>query len=81
MLRGMIPDRIGLDDQRVEISNDAGEIVRKTFGPGPFKIEVPVKPGHSKLSITFSQAADLPKGDGRNVAALLQSIAVTPAPE
>jgi hypothetical protein len=81
VLRGMVPGNIGLEDQKIEITNDAGDIVRMTLGAGPFDIEVPVKAGRSKLSIEFSRAADLPKGDGRNVAALLQSMAVVPAPE
>jgi hypothetical protein len=81
ILRGMVPGNIGLEDQKIEITNDAGDIVRMTLGAGPFDIEVPVKAGRSKLSIDFSRAVDLPKGDGRNVAALLQSMAVVPAPE
>ncbi len=81
MLRGMVPDGIGLDDQEIQIANEAGDTVRKKLETGPFEIEVPVKAGRSKISIDFSQAVNLPKGDGRNVAALLQSIAVTPAPE
>ena len=81
VLRGMVPGNIGLEDQKIEITNDAGGIVRMTLGAGPFDIEVPVKAGRSKLSIDFSRAVDLPKGDGRNVAALLQSMAVVPAPE
>jgi hypothetical protein len=81
VLRGMVPGNIGLEDQKIEIANDAGDIVRMTLGAGPFEIEVPVKAGRSKLSIDFSRAVDLPKGDGRNVAALLQSMAVVPAPE
>jgi hypothetical protein len=81
VLRGMVPGGIGLDDQEIQIANEAGDTVRKKLETGPFEIEVPVKAGRSKISIDFSQAANLPKGDGRNVAALLQSIAVTPAPE
>jgi hypothetical protein len=81
VLRGMVPGSIGLDDQEIQIANEAGDTVRKKLETGPFEIEVPVKAGRSKISIDFSQAANLPKGDGRNVAALLQSIAVTPAPE
>src|SRR6202022_2920551 len=67
--------------QEIQIANEAGDTVRKKLETGPFEIEVPVKAGRSKISIDFSQAANLPKGDGRNVAALLQSIAMTPAPE
>jgi hypothetical protein len=81
VLRGMVPGGIGLDDQEIQIANEAGDTVRKKLETGPFEIEVPVKAGRSKISIDFSQAANLPKGDGRNVAALLQSMAVTPAPE
>lgn len=81
VLRGIVPGGIGLDDQEIQIVNEAGDTVRKKLETGPFEIEVPVKTGRSKISIDFSQAANLPKGDGRNVAALLQSMAVTPAPE
>ena len=81
VLRGMVPGSIGLNDQEIQIANEAGDTVRKKLETGPFEIEVPVKAGRSKISIDFSQAANLPKGDGRNVAALLQSIAVTSAPE
>jgi hypothetical protein len=80
VLRGMVPGNIGLEDQKIEITNDAGDIVRMTLGAGPFDIEVPVKAGRSKLAIDFSRAVDLPN-DGRNVAALLQSMAVMPTPE
>src|SRR5258706_698213 len=81
VLRGMVPGSIGLDDQEIQIANEAGDTVRKKLETGPFEIEVPVKAGRSKISIDFSQDANLPKGDGRNVAALLQSMTVTPAPE
>jgi hypothetical protein len=80
VLRGMVPGNIGLEDQKIEITNDAGDIVRMALGAGPFDIEVPVKAGRSKLAIDFSRAVDLPN-DGRNVAALLQSMTVVPAPE
>jgi hypothetical protein len=81
VLHGMVPGGIGLDDQEIQIANEAGDTVRKKLEPGPFEVEVPVKAGRSKILIDFSQSANLPKGDGRNVAALLQSMAVTPASE
>ncbi|SHH65003.1 hypothetical protein SAMN05444169_8568 [Bradyrhizobium erythrophlei] len=81
VLRGMVPGSIGLDDQEIKVSNGAGEMVHKELKAGPFEIEVPVKAGYSRLSIDFNQAANLPNGDGRNVAALLQSLTVTPTPE
>jgi hypothetical protein len=81
VLRGMVPGSIGLDNQDIQIANEAGDTVRMKLKAGPFEIEVPVKAGRSRISIDFSQAANLPNGDGRNVAALLQSIVVTPAPE
>jgi hypothetical protein len=81
VLRGMVPGSVGLDDQEIQVANEAGDTVRKKLETGPFQIEVPVTAGRSKISIDFSQAANLPKGDGRKVAALLQSIAVNSAPE
>jgi hypothetical protein len=81
VLRGMVPGSIGLDNQQILIANEAGNTVRMKIEAGPFKIEVPVKAGRSRISIDFSRAANVPKGDGRNVAALLQSIVVMPAPE
>ena len=81
VLRGLVPGRIGLDDQEIEITNGMGDKVHKKLEAGPFEIEVPVKAGHSRLSIDFAKAANLPNGDGRNVAALLQSIIMTPRPE
>jgi hypothetical protein len=81
VLHGMVPGGIGLDNQEIQIANEAGDTVRKKLETGPFEIEVPVKAGRSKISIDFSQSANLPKGDGRNVAALLQSMAVTPPSE
>jgi hypothetical protein len=81
VLRGMVPGSIGLDDQEIEITNGTGDKVHKKLEAGPFEIEVPVKAGHSRLSIDFAKAANLPNGDGRNVAALLQSIIMVPRPE
>jgi hypothetical protein len=70
---------IGLDDQEIQTANEAGDTVRKQLETGPFEIEVPVKAGRSKISIEFLQAANLPKGDGRNVPCS-NLWAVTPAP-
>ena len=78
MLGGMVPGGIGLDDQEVVITTQVGEEVRKKLGTGPFEIEIPVPRGRSKLSMAFSQEANLPQGDGRSAAALLSSIKVVP---
>jgi len=75
----MVPGGIGLDDQEIQIANEAGDTIRKKLETGPFEIEVPVKAGRSKISIEFLQAANLPKGDGRNVPCS-NLCAVTPAP-
>jgi hypothetical protein len=76
ILQGMVPGGIGLENQEVTIAGGAGGVVRKILEPGPFEIEVPVKIGRSRLSIDFVRAAELPNGDGRSVAALLQSMIV-----
>jgi hypothetical protein len=81
VLRGMVPGNLGLDGQTIELMTDVGDVVRMKLKPGPFEIEIPVKAGHSKVSISFSQTANLPNGDGRNVAALLQLITLTPTAE
>ena len=47
---------------------------------GEFAIDVPLKAGRSKLSLSFSKSAALPHGDGRNVAALLRSVSLDSDP-
>jgi hypothetical protein len=79
-LRGMVPGGIGLDDQEITVGGDVSPPVRKKLAPGDFEIEIPVKEGRSKLSLEFSQAATLPNGDGRSVAALLRSLSRGPSP-
>jgi hypothetical protein len=81
VMRGLIPGGVDLEGQEIEVISDAGSIIRKKLETGPFEIETPVKAGSSRLSIAFSRTTNLPKGDGRNVGALLKSIAVAPLRE
>jgi hypothetical protein len=53
----------------------------KKLAAGPFEMEIPVQAGRSKLLMGFSREANLPSGDGRSVAALLQSMTVVPRSE
>ena len=80
ILRGMVPGGIGLDDQEVTIGGDVSPPIRRKLAPGEFEIEVPVQEGRSKISLAFFQAAALPNGDGRHVAALLRSVSTDPPP-
>ena len=78
ILRGMVPGGIGLESQRFDITTPANVRIEKPLIAGPFEIEVPVEAGRTRLTFTFAQAAPLPRGDGRNVGALLQSSIIRP---
>jgi hypothetical protein len=78
-LRGMVPGGIGLDDQEITVGGDVSPPIRRKLAPGDFQIEIPVREGRSKISLAFSQAAALPNGDGRSVAALLRSVSTDPS--
>jgi hypothetical protein len=78
VLQGMVPGGIGLESQRLEITSPADMRIRQRLVAGPFEIEVSVQPGHTRLTFAFAQVATLPRGDGRSVAALLQSPVIEP---
>jgi hypothetical protein len=75
ILRGMIPGGIGLEDQEIAVDGDVGAPIRKRLAPGEFGLEIPLEAGRSRIRLAFSRTAILPDGDGRNVAALLRSMA------
>jgi hypothetical protein len=75
---GMVPGGIGLDHQEIVIKHGDNILVRKKLEPGSFTIEAPLGAGHSNLAISFAESENLPAGDGRNVAALLQSFQLVP---
>ena len=79
-LRGMVPGGIGLDDQEITIGGDVSPPIRRKLAPRDFQIEIPVSEGRSTISLAFSEAAALPNGDGRHVAALLRSVSTDPSP-
>jgi hypothetical protein len=78
-LQGMVPGGIGLDDQEITVGGDVSPPIRRKLATGNFQIEVPVREGRSKISLAFSEAAALPDGDGRYVAALLRSVSTDPS--
>jgi hypothetical protein len=62
------------------VSLDGQEVARRDLPVGAFQLSVPAKTAAGKHSITveFSPLQQLPGGDGRNVAARLQSIGFGP---
>lgn len=73
VLAFMVPGGIGLDTQQLEIGGGPGLLIRKQAAAGSFQIEIPVDKDETALTFNFAHAAILPRGDGRQVGALLQS--------
>ena len=73
VLKGMVPNGIGIERQQLEISTAGGPLLQKQLAPGPFEVAVPIETDRTRLTFKFSNSGILPRGDGRSVGGLLQS--------
>ena len=73
VLKGMVPNGIGIERQQLEISTAGGPLSQRQFAPGSFEVVIPIQTDRTRLTFKFSNAGILPRGDGRSVAGLLQS--------
>lgn len=84
VIKGMIPTVPGTPstDNRAEIRLNGTPVANRVLGVGEFEITCPVNEVAPSLRVDlyFADHRQLPSTDQRPIAALLRSIAVTPAP-
>ena len=73
VLKGMVPNGIGIDRQQLEIGKEPGQLIQRQLTPGPFEVVIPIETDQTKLIFKFSNSGILPRGDGRSVGARLLS--------